>query len=284
MKPTKIYILSNDDLTSNVIFASLFENSNVVVKGITFAASPSREASSKLAGALLLRKRMAAAYWLYLIITNGLFTVFEWITLKFGLKPRVGCLCSLRAMAKENQVPVRSCVDFNDPDFVSELSAMDLDLLVIRIGCILDEAMLNVARHGTWCVHSSLLPAMGGIAGEFHALRLNQPIGSTVFEVTPELDAGPPVAQVPIPVTSTRSLFGHMLTNNQAAGSLLNRMFDEECHRDLHPGELEPSYFSWPKAEELRDFRATGFRLIHLRELVGLAAASLRLRPFVTGV
>ena len=277
--PIKVYILSNDDLTSNVIFAPVFNVADVEVKGVALATSPARGSSSEIAGTLALRRRMAGAYWWYLVLTNGLFRVFEWLTLALNLSPRFGALVSLRALARDARVRVCTCRNFNAADFADHLASLDLDLLLIRIGTVLDERLLQIAARGTWCVHSSLLPALGGIAGEFHALRLqDMPIGSTVFEVAVELDRGPPLAQAKIARESKNSVFKHMMANNVAAGHLLGDMLRSRHGATLHNAGLRPSYFSWPTQTQLTQLRATGHALIDFSECVALCAAALRVR------
>lgn len=274
----RVYILSNDDLTSNLIFAPLFKVKGLDIAGIAFAASVSKGSTSELGGALALRAKMAGRYWNYLTFTNGCFRLFEWLTLKLGLEPCKGALGSLRALARQRGVPVSRCANFNAPDFVDGLAALNLDLLLIRVGAILDEPILDLPEIGTWCVHSSLLPALGGIAGEFHALRLGLPIGSTVFMVTTELDRGPPLAQILINRRERGSVFTHMITNNQKAGELLASMLKPGHEHKLYNENLSQSYFSWPQEAHLDELRARGHPLIGWREALHWLTACLRLR------
>ena len=164
------------------------------------------------------------------------------------------------------------------------------DLLVIRVSTILDEELLAIPRLGTWCIHSSLLPAYGGIAGEFQALREKQPqIGSTVFEVTPKLDDGPPLAQSSLQTSMPSSLFSHIIANNNAAGALLVEMVStlssgDDPKRPLLNEGLEHSYFSWPKAAQVDSFLSSGRKLITVREVFRLAAAAFRIIPYFNAI
>ena len=184
----KIFILSNDDLTSNLIFAPLFRMSGIEIVGLAFPASPASGTRSTLAGALALRHKMDSRYWLYLVATNGLFRLFDVLSNTLHLSPQNGDLVAFAALARDRSIPVIVVDDFNSAN-PNRCPAKRCDLLIIRIGTILDAELLSLPFVGTWCVHSSLLPSFRGIAGEFHALRIpDAPIGSTVFEVAPQFE------------------------------------------------------------------------------------------------
>lgn len=280
----KVAIFANDDLTSNLIFAPLFELTDVEIVSVRVAASPRSGKSSLLGGAIALLRQIDFRYWLFLAYTNGLFKVFEIATNLFGLPARSGILVSLRALARERNVPYARATAFNSPDVVAELERAQVDLLVIRVGAILKANLLAVPRKGTWCVHSSILPAFKGIAGEFHALRTpDAPIGSTVFEVTPVLDDGPPLAQVAIARRDDQTVFRHMVENNLAAARLLASMVRAQARSAPVPNALlneglEPSYFSWPTPEQVDQLDARTGGLIGFGDAVRLAACALRVR------
>jgi hypothetical protein len=280
----KIAIFANDDLTSNLIFAPLFDLPDVEIVSVRVAASPRSGKSSLLGGAIALLRQIDFRYWLYLAYTNGFFKAFEIATGLFGLPARSGILVSLRALARERNIPYAHTTAFNSPDVIAELERDQIDLLVIRVGAILKTDLLAVPRKGTWCVHSSILPAFKGIAGEFHALRTpGAPVGSTVFRVTPVLDEGPPLAQVAVARQDDQTVFRHMVENNLAAGGLLAGMVKALARSEPVPNTLlnegvEPSYFSWPMPEQVSQLAARTGGLIGFADAVRLAACALRLR------
>lgn len=280
----KIAIFANDDLTSNLIFAPLFDLPDVEIVSVRVAASPRSGKSSLFGGAIALLRQIDFRYWLYLAYTNGLFKVFEIATGLFESSARYGFFVSLRALAREHNVPYSHTTVFNSPDVIADLERDQVDLLVIRVGAVLKPNLLAVPRKGTWCVHSSILPAFKGIAGEFHALRTpGAPVGSTVFKVTPVLDEGPPLAQVAVARQDDQTVFRHMVANNLAAGGLLAGMVKALARSEPVPSTLlnegvEPSYFSWPMPEQVDQLAARTGGLIGLADAVRLAACALRLR------
>ena len=278
----RIALLANDDLTSNVIFAPIFDIENVEVVAVFFASSPSPSHSHPLLGALELFHRMSTRYWIYLVLTNGLFKLFDMLTLLFRLSPSNHYLSSIRRLARINEVPYRVISDFSSTAFIQRISELELDLLLIRIGTVLSEELLNCPAHGTWCVHSSILPACKGIAGEFHALRLgNIPLGTTIFSVTQKLDDGTAVAAAEIERSADDSVFAHMLHNNTAGAKLLRETIEKKTDGGfIQPplrNTLKASYYSWPSRIHMIEAQKKRLRLISLKEAAALFALALRL-------
>lgn len=279
----RVALFCNHDLTTNLIFAPLFDLPEVEIAGVFFAANVSKKHRTMLGGALAMLRKMALRYWLYLMASNGAFVLFEQLTLWAKRSPRYGHLASLRRLAQLRGIPCMAVRNFNDPEFIAYMRQLHVDMLIIRVGTILSADMLTVPADETWCVHSSLLPAFKGIAGEFHSLRTaDAPIGSTVFRVTPELDEGPPLAQVTITRDETCSVFNHMLRNNMAAGALLCQMLRDRIKGDkityALPGKtLEPSYFSWPNSTQVTAAKKQGIRLMTFLEWTKLLFQALRI-------
>lgn len=281
----RVAILTNDDLTGSLIFSPVLGLAGVTVAGIFFSESPLKGRKSTVSAAWGLRRKMAFRYWLFLVASNGFFALFSTVGSSLRLSGSYGDLDSLRSHARSAGVPVHACADFNSAELKAQLRDLEVDLLLIRVSAILDREVLSIPRQGTWCVHSSLLPAFGGIAGEFQALRAgSSSLGSTVFEVTERLDEGPPLAQVQIPVKQHESLFSHIVANNRAAGRLLAEMVSDLA-AGRNPGRpllnegIVPSYYSWPTTEQVAEFRRSGRRLMTFGELLRLALSVARLGP-----
>jgi len=279
----KVVILANDDLTGSLIFSPIVGMNDVSLQAVFFGASPVKSNKSMISAAFSLRRRMAFSYWLFLVVTNGLFSVFSALSTFLRRPGSLGDLDSLRAHATMAGVPIHTGTDFESDDFKRQLAGLSPDLVLIRVSSILDAEVLSIPRVATWCVHSSLLPAYGGIAGEFHALREGREfIGSTVFQVTERLDEGPPVAQVRVRVQPGSTLFSHIIANNHQAGYLLARMVADiaagrDPRRPLLNADLSRSYFSWPNEAQLAQFRQRGWRLVSASQVLRLVATALRL-------
>lgn len=280
----RVVLLCNDDLTTNRIFASLFSTKGIEIVAAYFAASPKINHRGIISGAWALLKEMSSRYWVYLMTTNGIFKIFELLTLAFSQHPQNGPLQSIRRYAELHNVHHEKVNDFTASEFVEKIRNLRPDLLIIRVGSILEPELLECPRLGTWCVHSSVLPACKGIAGEFHTLRhKGMPVGTSVFEVTEELDAGPIIAQTTVLRHETDSVYSHMMRNNQAAAGLIKELvlvLSKEGRVDpvVPKVGLVPSYFSWPQGKQVAELRKRGIPLVSLKECFRLLLQALRLR------
>ena len=104
-----------------------------------------------------------------------------------------------------------------------------------------------------------------------------------MFEVTPALDEGPPLAQVSVPRQDDQTVFRHMVQNNLAASGLLASMVKALARSEPVPNTLlnkglAPSYFSWPTPEQVNQLAARTGGLIGLADAARLAACAVRLR------
>lgn len=84
------------------------------------------------------------------------------------------------------------------PDLIAELEALAPDVIcVAAYGCILPDAVLDIAPLGCVNVHASLLPRWRGAAPIQRAiLEGDERVGASIMKVVHELDAGDYCAQV----------------------------------------------------------------------------------------
>jgi len=267
----KVFVLSNDDLTSNIIFSRLFDSKTIKVTGVAYSSTLAGKVGG-IKGLLELLKKTDTRYWLYLLFSNGVFKLFEFLVGFLNYKPSKLWPRSVRQLCKQGKIPIYRSANFNSPSFLSIIEKAAPDLLIIRVNQTLKKDILRVPQIGTWCIHSSLLPSYKGIAGEFHALNNDEEnLGSTIFSVKLELDEGPPLFQVSFPIKPDHSVFYHMIKNNLEAAKLLRRVVqdfekNETPKKELFVGNLKPSYFSWPNKQDLDHFYDRGGKLIGLKE------------------
>ncbi|MGE0201801.1 MAG: formyltransferase family protein [Candidatus Melainabacteria bacterium] len=280
LKKLRVVILSNDDLTSNVIFAPLFTQPDVEVVGLAFTTTINPKKTG-LRGVFSLLKKMDWRYWLYQVFINGFYKVYEALTLRLNFPDNA--LPVLRRLCARKNIPVFTSANFNGEDFLSQLRSLKPDLLIIRVNQILRAPVLAIPTHGTWCIHSSLLPAYGGIAAECHALaRGERRMGSALFHVSLQLDQGTVLARREMACNPNCSVFSHMLANNRLAGNLLADCAQTLSLKGALPptaldDTLQPSYYSWPQAADLALLRQRGIPLMHVRDMIRHVARCLGL-------
>ncbi len=113
--------------------------------------------------------------------------------------PPISCL---REIAAEHGTPILDPEDVNQPEFQAALARRDGDLLVVcDYGQILSSATLTACRHGGINLHASLLPKYRGAAPiQWAIYHGDTETGVTIIHMTPQLDAGPCVAQARVPI------------------------------------------------------------------------------------
>ena len=163
----RIALLCNDDITTNIIFSKVFSSTFCTVVAVYFAKSPLPSASNSLFAASYLFMKVAFPYWLYLVFTNAIQKAFNIMTTILDLEAQHGLLCSVKKLASDATIPVKTVDSFSSTEFEDEIKALQLDLLIVRVGEILPTQVFNSPRFGTWCVHSSILPSARGSARAF---------------------------------------------------------------------------------------------------------------------
>jgi methionyl-tRNA formyltransferase len=111
-------------------------------------------------------------------------------------------ISSIREVARQHGTPILDPDDINTPDSQELLAAYNADLLVVcDYGQILAPATLAAARHGGVNLHASLLPKYRGAAPINWAIYNGETeTGATVIHMTPQLDAGPCIAQTRVDI------------------------------------------------------------------------------------
>lgn len=266
----KILILANDDLTSNLIFSKLFDVDGVDILGVAFTETYTK-GKSGYSGAISLLKVLDFKYWIFLVFVVLGFKIKEIVSKIL----RTHASLSLKLQAIKNGVPILYSSDFNSDDFINTVTSLKPDLVVIRIDQILKEKFLSIPKHGVFCVHSSLLPAYKGIAGEFHAINNNENvIGTTIFQVKAQLDAGEVLSQVWFDIEKGRSLFHQIVKNNISGGELLHKMVvslknEGKINGDFYPGVLKSSYYSWPSKADVKKYKKHGGKMLGIKGIIG---------------
>ncbi|MDQ3349089.1 MAG: methionyl-tRNA formyltransferase, partial [Acidobacteriota bacterium] len=99
-------------------------------------------------------------------------------------------------------VPVFQPLKLRDEAFLSSMAELRADLgVVAAYGRILPDALLAMPRLGMINVHASLLPAYRGAAPVHRAVIAGETVtGVTIMRVVRELDAGPMLARVTVPI------------------------------------------------------------------------------------
>lgn len=166
-------------------------------------------------------------------------------------------------VARRHGVPVADAPDINAPDFLDELRALEVDL-IISVACpqIFRPEILALPPRGCINVHSGMLPKYRGQLPTFWTLYYGETDAAvTVHYMNAKVDDGPILLQETTPIEPGESQGALMIRCKQIGGRLLARaldMLDQGEAPGLPNPRDEATYFSFPTRDEGREFRRRG--------------------------
>jgi methionyl-tRNA formyltransferase len=155
----------------------------------------------------------------------------------------VAPISSIRESAERRGTPILDPENANAGDFSARLAAFNADLLVVcDYGQILAPAVLSAARRGGVNLHASLLPKYRGAAPIQWAIYNGETeTGVTVIHITPQLDAGPCVAQLSTPIGPDETAAELEVRLSQLGARLICETIDRLEAGDVQPLPQDPA-------------------------------------------
>lgn len=107
----------------------------------------------------------------------------------------------VKSFALEHNIPLLQPEKLKNPEFLSELAALNADLQIVVAFRMLPEVVWNMPPHGTFNLHASLLPQYRGAAPiNWAIINGEKETGITTFFLTHEIDTGNVIYQQRIPI------------------------------------------------------------------------------------
>lgn len=129
---------------------------------------------------------------------------------EFALKSNIGL-----------DLPILQPVSLKDPDFISELKALNADLFIVVAFRMLPKIVWSMPPLGTFNLHASLLPKYRGAAPINHAIINGENItGVTTFLLDEKIDTGSILFREECPILDTDNI-GSLYEKLMSIGSLL---------------------------------------------------------------
>jgi len=175
----------------------------------------------------------------------------------------VGKHHSVKRIARTNGIPLLTPESVNSAEFLRELRGLEPDL-VVSVSCpqIFGDELLQLPRLGCINVHSALLPHYRGMLPTFWVLANGeQQTGVTVHYMSPGIDGGDIIVQTPVAIGPEETLHSLMRSCKVAAAEAILETVERFRHGSVSPTPNPPdegSYFSFPKREDVRQFKARG--------------------------
>jgi methionyl-tRNA formyltransferase len=155
----------------------------------------------------------------------------------------------------------------NQPEYVKQIRVIAPDVIVsVAAPEIFKPELLGIPRLGCINLHSGRLPAYRGMMPTFWQMLRGEPaITITVHRMAEKLDAGDVLATRLFAIKRSDSL-DRIIKGTKCEGArlLIGVLRDLQAGRaQSTPLDMkQASYFSFPKREDVREFRKRGHRLL----------------------
>lgn len=184
----------------------------------------------------------------------------------FGYKIYKG-LCGVEHVAKKNNIKYRVINDSNSEEFYKEVSELSPDVILsFSAPQVIKEPLLSCPKYGILNVHGSLLPDYRGCMPSFwYIFNEEEYGGATVHYMSAKIDDGDIVAQDKVHIGDCKSMFKLMERTKRVGGDMMVKAIKamETDSLERRPNiASEGRYFTWPTAEQGKEFRAKRKRLI----------------------
>lgn len=153
--------------------------------------------------------------------------------------------------------------NINHEDSLATISAFAPDLLISIAGNqIFKKRLINLAPKGCLNLHTALLPKYRGLMPTFWVLKNNErKTGVSVFLVDEGIDSGPIVVQKEYVIEETDSQ-QKLIERTKALGmeaivEAVQKISDGNYKLQDNP-ESEMTYFSFPTAQDVKEFKKLG--------------------------
>jgi len=211
-------------------------------------------------------KRHLPVFGLIGAIKMGLRVVGASLRGLLGLDGKLGLGMSMDHLARAHGIPVKSVAKIKSPDTLKFLEDHPADLLV-SVSCpqIIPGSIVNMYPQGGINVHSAPLPKYRGLMpGCWVLFHGERETAVTVHELAEKLDNGRILVQHSVPIEDDETWSSLIKKTKLAAGGALI-----EAIHGVRDGTLDPqpnrdedsTYFSFPTADEAKEFRRRGKRM-----------------------
>ncbi len=174
---------------------------------------------------------------------------------------------NLDGLCKAHGVKVILQDRIHHPGFLDMLEKLDLDLIVsVAAPSIFKQELIDLPRLGCINIHHAPLPRYRGMMPNFWQLYHGEnSVGVTIHEINPKIDEGKIILQRQVKVEPHESLDALIKRTKRLGARYMIEAIDLVRNGKVEYKENRPeegSYFSFPKREDARKFRAMGHRLL----------------------
>jgi methionyl-tRNA formyltransferase len=231
------------------------------IAGVVIAPTMGKNSLSKLV------RQMYGFYGPVDFVRMGLRYVYYKLMNRLGRAWRTGRFYSIRQVCEHYRVPVLETPNVNDPVFLASIRSSVLDLIIsVAAPQIFRESLLAIPKHGCINIHNAKLPKYRGMLPNFWQMYHGEKaVGTTIHRINAKLDDGDILLQRESPIEPGESLEALIRRTKRFGARLMI-----EAVQGIREGRLQPipnnsaeaTYFSFPTGEQVREFKAKGYRLL----------------------
>jgi len=174
---------------------------------------------------------------------------------------------SIGAVCRKRGVPSAVVLDVNAPDFLAELRSLAPDVL-ISVSCplIFRKPLIELPPRGILNLHGAILPQYRGVMPAFRMLANGEKrAGVSIYFVNEDIDAGDLCGQRIFDIPPDDTLDSFLVRSKAVAADLLLEVLRKMENGTITSTPLnlaEGSYYKWPDAVAVEQFRKRGRRLL----------------------
>ncbi len=250
----RIYFITEEDVFYVIRlfrrFFSLWVGSDIEITGVAICKPFNKKSLAALA------RQMLGFYGPRLFVTQGL---------RYAYRRAAGR--TIESLCGEHGIPVEKPGNVNDVDFLQRLRKRAPDLVIsVAAPQIFRKPLIELPRLGCINIHSAILPAYRGLMPVFWAMYHGEAeIGLSVHYINERIDEGPLIRQIRVPVPAGASLDEMLKKMKDRGGDLLWEVvqgFRNKAVSLVPYPDIQPSYHSFPRPEDVKEFRRRGYRIL----------------------
>lgn len=182
---------------------------------------------------------------------------------------------SLKHLCREKNIPIYVTRDIHDKESVNMLKKKKCDYFIsINFSQKLENAALEIPKHGSINVHPGLLPNYKGVLPYFWSIfKRERHTGVTIHYMNEKLDEGSIIAQEKIKIRKIDSVLRVFLKTTTAGALLLKKVLE-----NIKKGGINKfKKFKQLKAKEKKNYYSLPIK-IHLKEFFKRGKTFFRLK------
>jgi len=154
----------------------------------------------------------------------------------------------------------------NSEGLLKQLKEMDLDLIIsVAAPVLFKKDLISLPRYGCINIHNAKLPKYRGMMPNFWQLYHGEKTtGITIHEINSKIDDGRILLQNEMEISKDETLDSLIRKTKKAGAHMMSeaiRRIKREDVRYLENTAAEGSYFSFPKHEDVKEFKKRGGRI-----------------------